>query len=153
MKWWIAGLLSLLVAHAGYANEMPRFLIGTWAMSCDPLKEGIAIQQSGKIVATDRTWGCLITKIEEKKLHWSDDGPSWTFVSKCDAVNPNHPSGLGKLSEFAHGTIALSFWDSFNKRQRIQLRLFVDRPSKPGERGLLALYPTDLYGPYDYCGN
>jgi hypothetical protein len=131
---------------------VPRFIVGKWywAGCKTETPGGLSIDAGGRIVGKEGDWGCVITKMTENAPHFMDPGPTWDFTARCEqpADGAKGPGAfLGNIS----GSIRLNYRAS-DGRPGQSLQVWVSRPSKPGETGLLSMYPSELYGPYERCG-
>jgi hypothetical protein len=155
MKWWVLFLLAFWDVSAAQALAqsvtVSGFLAGAWVSSCAPTapSRGITINENGRFIGQEGDWGCVITKMTEVAPHWFDQGPSWVFVARCD--QPSEKAvGPGAFAGIVTGRMDL-LYRSPDRSGRIELRISVDRPALPGQRGLLSLHPSTLYGPYTRC--
>ena len=153
MRWLLALIMTISVVPAALAQTVlaSRFVVGKWAWSCDQNAPpgGLIIDDAGKLIGLNGDWGCVVTKMAERRPHWIDKGPSWDFTARCDQPSEK-VGGPGSFQGVITGTIEL-FFPSLDGKGRLSLRVFVNRPSQPGEKGLLALYPSEMYGPYARC--
>ena len=139
------GLQNAVVAPA--QAEVSRFLTGAWASRCDLPETRIRLYPNGKLVAAGGEWGCLIAEIHDGEM--TSFGPSWNFKAKCDRFS-DRPAIPGDMAGNISGEMRV---DTPRDKAWFMLRIFVNRPARPDEKGLWAIYPTEMHGPYARCSD